>query len=82
MISVFDSIPIWLSNLLSARYEYGYGWTDWLGHTVISAIVHALIYSTIFRLLHHLTLEQAALLVIVVLGVLFVLARARDRRQW
>ena len=82
MIDAFNSISIRLSDLLSAHYGYGYSWTDWLGHTVVSAIVHALIYSTIFRLLHHLTLEQAALLVIVVIGVLFALARARDRRRW
>ena len=77
-------VSLFLSDLLSARYGYGYGygWTDWLSHTVISAVVHALIYSTVFRLLRHVTTGQAVLLVLVLLGGMFVLARARDRQRW
>ncbi|MCB8875134.1 hypothetical protein [Acidisoma silvae] len=73
-----------LSDLLSAHYGYGYhhGWTDWLGHTIASGIIHALIYSFIFRLMHHLTLGQAGLLVLAVLVVMFLLAHAGDRRRW
>lgn len=67
--------------LLAAHYGYG-GWTDWLGHTVISALVHGLIYSLIFRVMHQLTLAQGAVLVGIVLIVLFLWSRSRDRRGW
>ena len=55
---------------------------DWLVHSISNAIIHALIYGLIFRLMHHLTLGQAAVLVVVVLVVMFLWARARDRRGW
>jgi hypothetical protein len=61
---------------------HAHGWTDWLAHVTISAVVHAMIYGFVFRLIHHLTLGQAAVLVAVVLGCLFVWSRTRDRRGW
>jgi hypothetical protein len=48
----------------------------------ISAVVHALIYSVIFRAMHDLTLGQAVVLVVIVLFILFMWGRARDRRGW
>jgi len=80
MTPALSPVSLFLSNLLSARY--GYGWTNWLSHTLISAVVHAFIYSTVFRLLHQVTPGQAVLLVLVLLGGMFVLARARDRHRW
>jgi hypothetical protein len=75
-----------MNNLipLAYHYHYGYGggWTDWLGHMAISAVVHALIYSLIFRLMHDLTFGQAAVLVVIVLVALFMWGRSRDRRGW
>lgn len=73
-----------MNNLIPMAYHYSYGggWTDWLSHLVISALVHALIYGFIFHLMHELTLGQAAVLIAVVLVVLFIWARARDRRGW
>ncbi len=71
-----------MNHLAILAYHHAYGWTDWLAHVTISAVVHALIYSTVFRLMHHLTLGQAVVLVAVVLGCLFLWTRARDRRGW
>jgi hypothetical protein len=51
-------------------------------HATVSAFVHTLIYSFVFRLMHHLTLRQAAVLIVVVLERLFTWARARDRRSY
>ncbi len=62
--------------------HHAYGWTDWLAHVAVASLVHALIYGFVFRLMHHLTLGQAAVLVVVVLGCLFMWTRARDRRGW
>ena len=56
--------------------------TDWLAHTVMSSFLHAMIYSTVFRLMHRLTMTQAVVVLVVVLGVAFMWARSRDRRRW
>ena len=61
---------------------HAYGSTDWLAHVTVSAVVHALVYGFVFRLMHHLTLTQAAVLVVVVLGCLFMWSRTRERRGW
>jgi hypothetical protein len=67
---------------LSYAHHHGGGTTDWIAHMAISSVIHAVIYGFVFRLMHQLTLEQDAVLVAVVLGVLFVWARNRDRRGW
>ncbi|GAB0118339.1 hypothetical protein [Acidisoma sp. 7E03] len=67
--------------LLTAYYHHG-DTVGWLAHSIGNAIIHALIYGLIFRLMRHLSLGEAALLVIVILGGLFLWARARDRRRW
>ena len=46
-----------------------------------SAVVHALTYSLIFRVMHELTLSQAAVLVVVVLAVLFTALWIQMMRQ-
>jgi hypothetical protein len=63
----------------SAYYHPGLGW---LVATVISSIVHALIYGVIFKALHYLTLVQAIVLLVVVLGGLAFWMNARARRRW
>lgn len=70
-----------LASLLSAYYSHG-NTMDWVIHSLLNAAIHAVIYSFIFRLMHHLTLGQAALLVVVVIGGLILWARARDRGRW
>ncbi|HTJ90829.1 MAG TPA: hypothetical protein VL356_11700 [Acidocella sp.] len=66
-----------------AHYGYGYSHAvggGWLTHMVISSVIHAMIYSVIFRLLGHLSLGQAVLLVVVVIAVLYALNRGNARR--
>ena len=63
-------------------HHHGAGMTNWIAHMAISSVIHAVIYGFVFRLMGHLTLQQNAVLVVVVLGVAFVWARSRDRRGW
>jgi hypothetical protein len=67
-----------------AQYHHGYGGgtVDWLTHMVVSSVVHSVIYTMMFRLMHGLTLMQVLVLVGVVLAVIFMWGRARDRRGW
>jgi len=67
---------------LSYAHHHGGGMSDWIAHMAISSLIHAVIYGFVFRLMGHLTLSQNAVLVVVVLGVLFVWARSRERRRW
>jgi len=60
--------------------HHTFGWTGWLAHVTISAFMHALIFSTVFRLMHHATLGHAMVLVAVMLARPFMWAR--DRRGW
>jgi hypothetical protein len=63
--------------------HYGYSHAlggGWLTHMVISSVIHAMIYSVIFRLLAHLSLGQAVLLVVVVIAVLYAFNRGNTRR--
>jgi uncharacterized membrane protein YagU involved in acid resistance len=64
------------------HHSFGGGMTDWMAHMALSAVIHAMIYSVIFRLMHQLTLGQGVVLVVVVLALLFMLSRSRDRRGW
>lgn len=65
-----------------AQYHHGGGTVDWLTHMVVSSLVHGLIYSAIFRLMHGLTLMQVLVMVGIVLAVIFMWGRIRDRRGW
>jgi hypothetical protein len=67
---------------IAYHYGYGGGWVDWIAHILVSSVIHALIYSVIFRLMSHLTLPQAIVLAVVVIGAFFLWARSRDRRGW
>jgi hypothetical protein len=63
----------------------GYGYSHalgggWLTHMIVSSIIHAMIYSVVFRLLAHLSLGQAVVLVVVVIAVLYSLSRNNARR--
>jgi hypothetical protein len=70
----------------SYSYGYGYshggGWSDWIAHTVLSSIIHAMIYRVVFQLMHRLTLGEAVVLVVVVIAVLVAWGRSQDRRGW
>lgn len=67
--------------LISAYYHHA-DTVGWLLRSIENAIIHALIFGLVFRLMRQLTLGQAVLLVVVVLGVMFLWARSRDRRRW
>lgn len=67
----------------AAHYGYGYSHAlggGWLTHVIVSSIIHGLIYSVIFRLLGHLSLGEAIVLVVVVIAVLYSLSRSNARR--
>ena len=79
---MIEGLPNRAFLTLSYAHHHGGGMTDWIAHMAISSVIHAVIYGFVFRLMHHLTLEQDAVLVVVVLGVLFLWGRTRDRRGW
>jgi hypothetical protein len=67
------------------HYGYGAGYPHafgggWLTHMIVSSAIHAMIYSVIFRLLGHLSLGEAVLLVVVVIAVLYSASRSNARR--
>lgn len=76
-----------MNNLTLLAYRsYGYGHSSgmvgWLTHVLVSAVIHGLIYALIFKVMHNLTLGQAAVLVVVVIGVIFMWGRSRRRSVW
>jgi hypothetical protein len=64
------------------HHGYGGGTVDWLTHVVVSAVIHSVIYSAMFRLMHGLSLMQMLVLAGIVFAGIFMWARARDRRGW
>lgn len=69
-----------MTMLLPLGYHFGGGGaTDWIVHMVVGSIINGLIWSVMFRLVSHLTLNQAVVLVVVVVGALFLWARSRER---
>ena len=79
---MIESLPSLAFLALSYAHHHGAGMTDWVTHMAVSSLIHAVIYGFVFRLMGHLTLQQEAVLVAVVLGVAYVWARSRDRRGW
>ncbi|WP_428376031.1 hypothetical protein [Lichenicoccus sp.] len=68
-------------------YGSGYGYHHvhgggWVAGMVVSALVHALIYGVVFRLMRHLTMPEAILLAGGGLLLVFMWSRSRDRRGW
>jgi hypothetical protein len=61
-------------------YSHGGGWSDWIAHTVLSSIIHAMIYRLVFQLMHRLTLGEAVVLVVAVVAVLVMWGRSQGRR--
>ncbi|MCQ8277258.1 hypothetical protein NFI95_02185 [Acetobacteraceae bacterium KSS8] len=62
--------------------HHGFGGWSWIGHMVISSIVHGLIYGMIFRLLRHLSLGEIVLLTVLVVGGLYLWNRNRTYQRW
>ena len=69
-------------------HSYGYGhhyggrWSDWIAHTVVSSIIHAMIFRVVFQFMHQLSLGEALVLVVMVVAVLIMWGRSQDRRGW
>jgi hypothetical protein len=55
---------------------------DWITHILVSSVLHALVYSLIFRVMHEMTLGEAVVLALVVIGCIVMWGRSRDRRGW
>ncbi|HEX2940838.1 MAG TPA: hypothetical protein VHO91_07305 [Rhodopila sp.] len=74
-----------MNSLFLAAYHHAYshggGWADWIAHSAVSALIHAVIYGTVFKLMHRLTLGEAVVLALVVVAVLFIWGRSRDGRR-
>ena len=61
-------------------YHHAYGGGSWIGHMVISSVIHGLIYSVIFRVLRHLSLSEIVLLAVLVIGGIYLWNRSNTRR--
>jgi hypothetical protein len=73
----FGYHPSYVHYGAASPHAFGGGW---LTHMIVSSVIHAMIYSVIFRLLSHLSLGEAVLLVVVVIAVLYGASRANARR--
>ena len=62
--------------------HHGYGGGSWVGHLVVSSIIHGLIYGAIFRMLRHLSLGEIVVIAVVVIGLLYAWNRDRGVRRW
>lgn len=73
-----------MNNLLFLAYQHTRtgGWTDWIAHRAMSAVIHAVIYGAVFKLMRQTTTGEAIIVAVVVIGALFMWSRARDRREW
>jgi hypothetical protein len=81
---VRDLVPVAYryGHIHTFGYSHGGGWSDWIAHTVLSSIIHAVIYRIVFQMMHRLTLGEAVVLVVAVIAVLVVWGRSQDRRGW
>jgi hypothetical protein len=66
--------------------SYGYGYHhalggSWITHMIISSVIHAMIYSVIFRLLSHLSLGEILCLTVAVIVLLYSWNRNRGYRR-
>ena len=43
---------------------------SWLGHTIVSAVIHGLIYGAVFRLMRGMSIDEA--LLVAILGIAVV----------
>ncbi len=75
-----------MNDLMMLAYHHGYGygggWSNWIAHVAVSSLIHALIYGVVFKLMHQLTLGEAVVLAVVVIGCIVMWGRSRDRRGW
>lgn len=67
---------------LAYSHAHNSGWTDWIAHRAVSAIIHAVIYGAVFKLMRQMTTGEAIVVAVVVIAALFMWSRSRDRRGW
>ena len=60
-------------------YHFGYGYGGAIGHMIVSALIHCLIYNFTFKLMHGMGLLASGLILLVVLGFLFLGNRRGQR---
>lgn len=61
--------------------HHGFGLTSgWLTHTILSSVIHGIIYSVIFRVMRHIGLGPSLLLGVLVIGVIWLAVRRREAR--
>ena len=60
--------------------HHAIGGGSWIGHMIVSSIIHGLIFGVIFRVLSHLSLSEMVLLAIVVIGGIYMWNRNRGYR--
>lgn len=53
-----------------------------LTHMIVASVINGLIFSVIFRLIAHLSLPEALVLLALVIGGAYLWARSRDRARW
>lgn len=66
----------------SYGYHHAYGGGSWVGHMVVSSVIHGLVYSVIFRVLRHMSLSEVVLLVVLVIGGIWWWQRNQGVRRW
>ena len=71
-----------MSNLLFLAYSHAHnsGWTDWIAHRAVSALIHAVIYGAVFKLMRQMTTGEAIVLAVIVIAALLMWSKSRDRR--
>ena len=48
----------------------------------MSAVIHAVIYGAVFKMMRQMTTGEAIVVAVVVIAALFMWSRSRDRQGW
>jgi hypothetical protein len=79
--SSFSSRPSFGYHSSSYGYHHALG-GGWITHMIIASVIHAMIYSVIYRLLSHLSLGEIVCLAVAVIVLLYNWNRNRGYRRW
>ncbi|MGI4799737.1 MAG: hypothetical protein ACRYG8_37990 [Janthinobacterium lividum] len=75
----------WVHRGYGYAPSYGYHHTyggSWVGHMIVSSVIHGLIYSVIFRVLRGMSLSEVVLLAVLVIGGIWWWNRNQGYRRW
>ena len=67
---------------LACSHAHSNGWTDWIAHRAVSAVIHAVIYGAVFKFMRQMTTGETIVVAAVVVAALFVWSKSRDRQGW